>query len=177
MATDIRRVVAGKDGSGKAVALIDGPAANVVVRKEAGISNTLLWVTDSAPAELSVSADAGNRKIGVEPPASGSAFKILEFAPEKSLQSTPEERAQVIKRLDLGPEGPFRENHRTPGMHRTRSIDYIVVLSGEIDLVLDDSEVHLKAGDVVVQIGNNHAWVNRGNQPCRMAVVLIDGKD
>ena len=62
-------------------------------------------------------------------------------------------------------------------MHRTRSIDYAIVLEGEIDMLLDDSAVHLQAGDVLVQQGTNHAWVNRGPQPCRMAFVLVDAKE
>lgn len=172
-----RRVVVGKDSSGKAVALFDGSSPNVVARPGMGVTNTLLWTTDSAPAALTAEEDAGNRQIGVEPPARGSAFKILEFAPEKSLTTPPETRKQVMQKLGLGPEGPFRENHRLPGMHRTRSLDYIAILSGEIDLVLDDSEVHLTAGDTVVQVGANHAWINRGTEPCRLAVVLLDGKD
>ena len=62
-------------------------------------------------------------------------------------------------------------------MHRTRSVDYAIVLSGEIDMLLDDSEVHLKAGDILVQQGTNHAWVNRGSDICRIAFVLINGKE
>jgi uncharacterized cupin superfamily protein len=61
-------------------------------------------------------------------------------------------------------------------MHRTRSVDYAVVMAGEIDMLLDDSEVHCRAGDVIVQQGTNHAWVNRGTGTCRIAFVLIDGK-
>jgi quercetin dioxygenase-like cupin family protein len=62
-------------------------------------------------------------------------------------------------------------------MHRTRTVDYAVILSGEIEMLLDDSEVHLNAGDVVIQRGTNHAWVNRGNEPCKVAFVLIDAQD
>jgi uncharacterized cupin superfamily protein len=62
-------------------------------------------------------------------------------------------------------------------MHWTSSVDYAIVMSGEIDMLLDDSEVHLKAGDVVVQQGTNHAWVNRGTAPCRIAFILIDAVD
>jgi uncharacterized cupin superfamily protein len=62
-------------------------------------------------------------------------------------------------------------------MHRTRTVDYAVILSGEVDMLLDDSEVHLNAGDVVIQRGTNHAWVNRGNAPCKVAFVLIDAQD
>jgi quercetin dioxygenase-like cupin family protein len=66
---------------------------------------------------------------------------------------------------------------RHHAMHRTRSIDYAIVLSGEIDMLLDESEIHLKAGDVLVQQATNHAWVNRGSAPCRIAFVLIDASD
>ena len=61
-------------------------------------------------------------------------------------------------------------------MHRTHSVDYGIVLSGEIDMLVDEDEVHLTAGDVVIQRGTNHAWANRGNEPCRIAFVLIDAK-
>ena len=79
--------------------------------------------------------------------------------------------------MGLAPEGPSREHPRDPGIHRTRTIDYVVILSGEIDMLLDDREVHLNAGDVVIQRGTNHAWVNRGNEPCRIAFILVDGQD
>jgi uncharacterized cupin superfamily protein len=62
-------------------------------------------------------------------------------------------------------------------MHKTRSVDYAVVMEGEIDMILDDGEVHLASGDVMVQQGTDHAWVNRGERPCRIAFVLIDAKE
>ncbi len=66
---------------------------------------------------------------------------------------------------------------RHPMMHRTRTLDYAIVISGEIDMLLDDGEVHLKAGDVVVQQATNHAWVNRGKEPCRIAFILMDSQE
>ncbi len=66
---------------------------------------------------------------------------------------------------------------RHPMMHRTRTVDYAIIMSGEIDMLLDDSEVHLKAGDLVVQQGTNHAWVNRGKTTCRIAFVLVDAEE
>jgi uncharacterized cupin superfamily protein len=62
-------------------------------------------------------------------------------------------------------------------MHRTATIDYAIILSGQIDMLLDDTEVHLQAGDTVVQRGTNHAWVNRGDQPCRIAFILVSAQD
>jgi hypothetical protein len=173
----IRRVVTGKGTSGKAVAIIDGPATSVHHRAELGLTNTLLWVTDSVPADLSGQEDAGNRKVGIPPPSDGTIFRIIEFAPQKEVTADYDTRLKMIQSIGLAPEGPSRERPRDPGMHRTRTIDYAVVLFGEVDMLLDDVDIHLKAGDVVVQRGTNHAWVNRGDAPCQVAFILIDAKD
>jgi mannose-6-phosphate isomerase-like protein (cupin superfamily) len=177
MPSPIRRVVTGKDATGKAIIMIDSAAANVREREEMGVANTLLWVTDSTPPAVTQTADAGGRKIGVHPPANGTIFRVVEFAPEKDVRANYESRLRLMQEMGLAPEGPSREHPRNPGMHRTRTLDYAVILSGEIDLLVDDAEVHLQAGDVVIQQGTNHAWVNRGAEPCKIAVVLIDGKD
>ena len=177
MASAIRRVVTGKDATGKAIAMIDALAATVHQRGETGITNTILWVTDCVPVDLSERADTADRKVGVVPPPGGTIFKVIEFAPQKDLKSDYETRLRIFRGLGLAPEGELHENPRDPGMHRTKTIDYVLILSGEIDMLLDDSEVHLKAGDVVVQRGTNHAWVNRENEPCRAAFVLVDAKD
>jgi uncharacterized cupin superfamily protein len=79
--------------------------------------------------------------------------------------------------MNLAPEGPHKDHPRHPGMHRTNSIDYAVILSGEVDMLLDEADVHLTAGDVVVQQATNHAWANRGNVPCRIAFILVDAED
>jgi mannose-6-phosphate isomerase-like protein (cupin superfamily) len=170
----IRRIVTGHDESGKAVVVIDGPARNVRVRKGTGIAATLLWVTDETPADISTNADRADREIGVPPPANGSILRIVDFPP-----ITPEaasvSHADVLRDMGLGRHVP--QNARHPFMHRTRSVDYAIVLTGEIDMLLDDSEVHLKAGDILVQQGTNHAWVNNGTQTCRIAFVLIDAQE
>ncbi len=173
----IRRVVTGKDGTGKAIVVTDGSASHVHARKELGVTTTLLWVTDSNPASLREQGDAGNREIGIVPPPSGTIFRIVEFGPAKDVPADYQTRRQIFERMGLTPEGPSRENPRDPGMHRTRTVDYVVILSGEIDMLLDESEVHLNAGDVVIQRATNHAWVNRGNQPCKVAFVLVDAQD
>ena len=141
-----RRVVTGH-AAGKAVVLHDGPAPNVKVRPGSGLVSTLLWATDESPADLAGSADRAAREIGIPPPRNGSIFRVVDFPP--------------------GAKGE---------MHRTPSVDYAVVLEGEIDMLLPDAVVHLGAGDVLVQQGTNHAWVNRGAVNCRIAFVLIDAK-
>ena len=177
MTSPIRRVVTGKDAKGKAIAITDGAAPNVIVSKERGTTSTLLWVTDSTPADVSGNKDATDRKIGVPPPVGGTIFRVIEFAPEKDLTSSYEDRLKLMREMGLGPEGPTRDHPRDAGMHRTRTIDYVLILSGEIDMLMDDSEVHLKAGDTLVQRATNHAWVNRGDKPCKVAFILVDAKD
>jgi hypothetical protein len=160
-----RRVVTGHR-NGKGTVLFDGPAPNRKTRQASGLVSTLLWATDESPADISGKADRAEREIGVPPPPRGSIFRVVEFPPGRKESS----REAVLK--EMGLSGQSDSGH--PGMHRTRSIDYAVVMEGEIDMLLDDSEVHLTAGDVLVQQGTNHAWVNRGTRACRIAFVLID---
>jgi mannose-6-phosphate isomerase-like protein (cupin superfamily) len=177
MSAPTRRVVTGKDGTGKAIVVSDGTASRVHTRKDLGIANTVLWVTDATPAPLGEQGNADKLEVGVVPLPGGTIFRIIEFAPQKDVPADYETKLQALRRIGLAPEGTSREKPRDPGMHRTRTIDYIVILSGEIDMLLDDSEVHLTAGDVVIQVGTNHAWVNRGKETCRAAVVLVDARE
>ena len=141
-----RRIVTGHDAKGRAVILFDGAAPNVK-RRPSGLVSTLLWTTDESPADAARSDDRSTREIGIPPPDNGSIFRVVDFPP--------------------GAKGE---------MHRTRSIDYAVVMEGEIDMLLPDGEVHLRAGDVLVQQATDHAWENRGSANCRIAFILIDAK-
>jgi quercetin dioxygenase-like cupin family protein len=150
---------------------MDGDAPNRKVR-QTGIASTLLWVTDETPADMSGSADRAAREIGVPPPANGSILRVVDFPPE-SAGGTKVDNATILQEMGItGGGAAVRHAH----MHRTKSIDYAFVLAGEIDMLLDDSEIHLKAGDILVQQGTNHAWVNNGRDMCRIAFVLIDAK-
>ena len=111
-----------------------------------GASACVVWTTESFPVNNTGDADEGLRKVGTTL-KNGTVFRVIEFAPGVA-----------------------------PRNHRTDSIDYAVVVSGEIDMEVDDAVVHLKAGDVLVQRGTIHNWVNRGTQPCVMAFILIDAK-
>jgi len=111
-----------------------------------GSTACVVWTTESFPVDNTGAADEGLRKTGTTL-GNGTVFRVVEFAPGVA-----------------------------PRVHRTNSIDYAVVISGEIDMELDNSVVHLKAGDVLVQRGTIHNWVNRGNAPCVIAFVLIDAK-
>jgi len=173
MPRSVRRVVTGHDAGGKAVVLHDGQAPNSKVRQATGLTSILVWVTDECPADVSGSADRAEREIGVAPPARGSIFRVVDFPPMGK-----EETDNAAMLREMGLQRPDRYGDlRNPLMHRTKSIDYAVVIAGEIDMLLDDSEVHLEAGDVLVQQGTIHAWVNRGKETCRVAFVLIDAEE
>jgi mannose-6-phosphate isomerase-like protein (cupin superfamily) len=164
----VRRVVTGHR-DGRAVVLFDSAAPNQKLRQASGLVSTLVWATDETPADISGSADRAAREIGVPPPPNGSILRMVNFPPESGARS----RQAMLAEMGVGDHGGARH----PGMHRTRSVDYAIVLEGEIDMLLDEDEVHLAPGDVLVQQGTNHAWVNRGAIPCRIAFVLIDAKE
>lgn len=143
----IKRIVTGHDGSGKTVVWMDGTVKNQKFPGPGMTASTLMWVTDETPADFNVDVDAGARIVGTTPPTGGTRFCIIDFQ-------------------------PGNEAH----MHRTDTIDYVICMLGEIDMDMDDSTVHLKAGDIMIQRGTNHAWVNRGAELARLAFVLVDGK-
>jgi quercetin dioxygenase-like cupin family protein len=146
MTVRVRRVVTGHDGSGRALVKIDEVSKNVGSNRS-GASACVVWTTDTIPADNSGEIDGAARKVGTTLPG-GTVFRVVEFSPGVA-----------------------------PRVHRTDSIDYAMVLSGEIDMELErGTEVHLAAGDVLVQRGTVHNWINRGKAPCVIAFVLVDAK-
>jgi quercetin dioxygenase-like cupin family protein len=143
----IRRIVTGHDADGRARIVMDGPAPNQQIRGYGSVS-TLIWSSDKMPVEVWTGEDFGARENIIQPPRCGSGFRIVEFPPG------------------------------TPGrMHRTDTLDYAICMTGEIDMELDDGlTVHMKRGDVMVQQGTNHSWINKGSESCRVAFALIDAK-
>jgi len=131
------------------------------------------------PPGFSFKDDRGTKPIGtpnsISPPDNGSIFRVIEFAPFDSSAESKMDPNLVMKLV--GDHAPTRGLPvRHPLMHRTRTVDYAYIMSGEIDMMLDDSVVHLKTGDVVVQQATNHAWINRGPVPCRILFVLMDSE-
>jgi mannose-6-phosphate isomerase-like protein (cupin superfamily) len=169
----MRRIVTGHDAQGKAVALFDGPSTPKQ-RSAGGNAVALLWVTGESPVDMSGRQDRASTAVGVPPPANGSIFRIVDFPPYTP-NATPVDHHKMLVAMGIVPETQGYARHANT--HRTRSIDYALVLEGEIDMLMDDTEVHVKAGDVLVQQGTNHAWVNNGDKPCRIAFILIDAKE
>jgi mannose-6-phosphate isomerase-like protein (cupin superfamily) len=170
---DIRRVVTALDGNDKAIALFD--SRPTLDGGGSGGASAILWATDGAPAGLSFKDDSAAKPRTGLPPDTGTALLVVEFSPLDPAAEAKMDPNLMMK--VIGDRAPARGLPvRHPLMHRTRTVDYAVVLSGEIDMMLDDSVVHIKAGDVVVQQATNHAWINRGTQPCRMLFVLVDSR-
>ena len=144
MTLNIRRIVTDHDSQGRAIVGMDEVMTNVHKLRSGNIQ-TLIWMTDDTPADIEGDEDPAAREIDIEPPARGSVFRILELAPGKEAY-----------------------------MHRTDTIDYAICMSGECDMLLDgDAEVHMSAGDVMVQRATWHGWENRGTEPCQIAFILI----
>jgi mannose-6-phosphate isomerase-like protein (cupin superfamily) len=168
--TSTRRIVTGHDPQGKAVVLFDGAMA----AKQRGANGiTLFWVTSEFPADAASPTDRAQTAIGVPPPENGTVFRIVDFAPAAP-HGAPVDHHQILLAMGIDPATQGYARHTNT--HRTRTIDYAIVLEGEIDMLLDDSEIHVKAGDMLVQQATNHAWVNKGSKPCRIAFILIDAK-
>ncbi|HJU28950.1 MAG TPA: cupin domain-containing protein [Candidatus Binataceae bacterium] len=168
MAPQFRRIVTGHDAEGKSIVVIDGPPS----------SFGAFWQTEGAPADNSGSADVAQSVRKLEPPPAGSIFRCALIPPEDPNVS-PKEREAAIARMfaQMEAEHCRPDTSRHPGMHKTRTVDYVILLSGEVTLLLDKGQVDLKPFDVVVQRGTNHAWVNKGKEPALIAAVLIDARE
>ena len=176
----IRRIVTGHDSNGRAVVLEDRTAPSIRHNPaHRGHVSVELWRTIGAPVVVSPEeADPTTGPKQIHPPKQGTVFRISEIPPETDEMRNmgPDQVAEVFKAFGNNTISTFGQEQRHPFMHRTESVDYAVVLEGDVYLVLDDSEVLVSAGDVVIQRGTNHAWSNRSGKPVRMLYVLIDGK-
>jgi mannose-6-phosphate isomerase-like protein (cupin superfamily) len=170
---ETRRVVTGIDKDNKAIVLFDSS----LTLKPGGSGNPAanLWMTDSLPPGFSFREDTATKPLGLSPPDNGTVIRMVEFPPldpAKEAAMAPDFMMKVV-----GEHAPARGlPPKHPLMHRTRTVDYAIIMAGEIDMMLDDAVVHVKAGDVVIQQATNHAWVNRGKEPCRIVFVLMDSK-
>jgi quercetin dioxygenase-like cupin family protein len=171
----IRRVVTGHNAAGKSIFLMDGPAPRVYSRGTGATTLVELWETRATPADNSGNDDPTDSPQRLMPPKNGSKFRIIEYPPDKDRVAS---LRQPGTSHDSASEGYVRDlaNARHPGFHKTNSIDYALVLSGEIYALMDEGEVLLKTGDVLIQRGTSHAWSNRTDEPATIAFILIDAE-
>ena len=174
----VRRIVTGHDSAGRAIFTEDGAAPSVHTNpKRVGYHLTNLWMTDQTPCFVGNDADPTSRPLKLEPPNNGTVVRIIEFGPEgewtKNLDGAGAKEA--FGALGTNTASTYQSGGH-PLMHRTESVDYALVLEGEIHIVLDVGERLMREGDFLVERGTNHAWANRSGKPCKMLFVLIDGK-
>jgi mannose-6-phosphate isomerase-like protein (cupin superfamily) len=170
----VRRVLTGHDAEGRSTFIADGTAPNTKEMPSfPGLALTDLWETKGAPASNSGDADAADRPIRLEPPKNGTILRIVEFPPD-SARPKDSDGSAGFKAIGAGHAQDRRS--ADPMMHKTSTVDYIIVLKGEIYAVMETGEKLLRAGDILVQRGTNHSWSVRGSEPCIVAAVLVNAK-
>ena len=175
----IRRVVTGHDAHGDAVIATDGSLPTVV--ELAAIPGTMfheVWSTAATPVSIDNGPDPTIGPLSLPPPTRGTRIRFVDIPPdtEDFLKHGAARMKDAFSQVGDVHASTVRPNSPHPLMHRTETVDYGIVISGEITLVVDEGEASLKAGDVVIQRGTNHAWANRSGKPCRMLFMLVDGR-
>lgn len=170
----VRRVLTGHDAQGRSTIIADGIAQNVKeIPGIPGLALTDLWETAAAPASNEGDADAAARPVRLEPPANGTLFRVVEFPPDAAWRK----RGNAQEAFDsIGAAHTKDRNSGDAMMHKTSTVDYAIVLKGEIHAVLEKSETLLRAGDVLIQRGTNHSWSVRGSEPALVAFILVSAK-
>lgn len=171
-----RVLIAGTNAQGRSVIESDAPiSAWRTVAERPGYRISNVWALSEAPAQVDEPSRV-HEITGLTPPKGGNVLRILDYPPEPS---DPVERQKMFDAMftKLFPGGHHRPpGARHPGMHTTDTIDYVICLEGELYAVMEEGEVLMRAGDILIQRGNQHAWSNRSGKFARLAVVLIDGK-
>ncbi|MEA3063584.1 MAG: hypothetical protein QOJ27_12 [Sphingomonadales bacterium] len=178
MAKAVRRIVTGHDAQGKSIVQEDGPPARVAtLGGESGTIFHEMWNTRAAPAPIDrASGEPAEPGISLLPPRGGTRIRILDIPPDDgTLAALPRSAVKALFEA-IGAGHALADGPPHPLMHRTETIDYGIVLEGELVLILDSGETLVSAGDVIVQRGTSHAWANRSNANARIAFVLIDGR-
>lgn len=174
----VRRIVTGHDAQGRSVVQEDGPPARVAtLGGESGTTFHEVWSTRSTPAPIDrASGEPPEPGISLLPPSGGTRIRILDIpSDDGAVAALPRETVRALFEA-IGAGHALAEDPPHPLMHRTETVDYAIVLEGELVLILDESETVVRAGDVIVQRGTSHAWANRSASNARIAFVLIDGK-
>jgi mannose-6-phosphate isomerase-like protein (cupin superfamily) len=166
--------VTGQTATGLAHLVSDLPAPAVFPFPN-GMHLIEIWKSGAAPEILGHGDEepaAGPMEL--QPPTGGSVFRIADIPPDNGEAASADEAGAIFEAMGAANASTHEDGDGSGLMHRTPTLDYGIVIEGSITLVLDDGEVHLSAGDVVVQRGANHGWSNRSGRNCRMAFVMID---
>ena len=168
----VKRIVTGLNAQQESEISMMGLCTNrLEVQGWPGAFVNELWVTNESPVDNAGTADAALRPIRHDPTRSGTIFRVVEIPPETDLQV---DAAATFAQMGSANRPTDKDKSRHFSMHKTNSIDYTVVISGECTMLLERGEVQIRQGDCIVQRGTAHAWVNRSKAPCIMAFILID---
>lgn len=175
---EFKRIVTGHNAQGKAFVASHGPTPNnFPLTAIPGTVFYEVWNTASSPASIDNADDPTNKPLQLSPGPLGSVIRVVDIPPESSQSDvSAEDAAAAFVEIGEGHAGTGSADSKHKLMHRTETVDYGIVTEGEVWLVLDDEEVHLKRGDIVVQRGTNHAWSNRSEEMARMVFILLDGR-
>ena len=169
----MRRIITGHNAEGKSVITIDGPPARSLSENEGGLYE--LWNTDGNEINTLDETDRADSEVLLSPPVGGTKFRYFQINPTpEGIPADLIEAATAAAFEKMGAAHHRVDTTRHPAMHKTKTIDYIILLKGDVTLLLDEEEVDLKPFDVVVQRGTNHAWVNNGSETALFIAVLID---
>ena len=169
----MRRIITGHDKEGRSIITLDDPPARSIGEDVGGLFE--IWNTDGNIIDTTDAIDRADSDIILSPPKNGSKFRYFQINPTP--EGVPMELMQEIAGEAFEKIGAAHhrvDTSKHPAMHKTDTIDYIILLKGDVTLILDEEEVRLKPHDVVVQRGTNHAWVNNGAEPALLIAVLID---
>ena len=175
----VRRVVTGHNDQGRSIITEAGDVPKSIdFEAIPGIRFHEVWNTTETPALIDNGEDPTLGPVVLSPPQNGSRIRFVDFPPDASHQLQGGDAGVKEAFATVGDEAASTATNDSKHalMHRTQSVDYGIVMEGEITLILDEDEIDLKAGDVVVQRGTNHAWANRSDSMCRMLFILVDGK-
>ena len=168
--TALRRIVTGNNNQGRSHIVSDGPPFEFGTLTE-------LWATESAPAGYGSDDEVAGRRVKLEPPQDGTIFRFFRIDPEDPNKSREEVDREVAAAFSVVEAEHCRpDTSRHPRMNTTSTVDYVVLLQGEVTLLLDDDEVDLKPFDTVVQRGTNHAWINKTSEPALLVGILVDAE-
>ena len=175
-----RRVVTGHDENGLAVIMSDAPPTRVQqIGGSGGPTFFEVWNTREIPAVIDrQSGEPEESGLVLAPPKGGTRIRVIDFPPESDAirKLTAAEAAEKFSEMGGADASQSGSGAPHPLMHRTETLDYGIVVEGELTLILDQSETTVRAGDIIIQRGTNHAWANRSDKNCRVAFVLMDGK-
>jgi len=175
-----RRIVTGHDADGKAVIVSDAPPVRSQwVGGPGGPTFIEVWQTLDTPASIHPQPQEPEQAgLVLAPPPNGTRIRVIDFPPEgdEIWKLTGSEAMEKFQSMGGGHSATSVDGSPHPLMHRTKSVDYGIVLEGEITLIVDREETTIRAQDIVIQNGTNHAWANRSGKICRMAFILIDGQ-